>query len=103
MPRHNWNLIQVSPDHGIKRINVIGAMAHLLETKRIKQVPVLRGGKVVGIVSRADLLRGVAARQESGPDAGRMNVPCRCVVAASSSVWRLSLPAVRVREAEKWQ
>jgi CBS domain-containing protein len=47
----------------------IGETAHLLETKRIKRVPVLRGGKVVGIVSRADLLRAVAARQEPGPDA----------------------------------
>ncbi len=47
----------------------IGETAHLLETKRIKRVPVLRGGEVVGIVSRADLLRGVAARQEPRPDA----------------------------------
>jgi CBS domain-containing protein len=40
-----------------------GDVAHLLETKRIKRVPVLRDGKVVGIVSRADLLRGLAARR----------------------------------------
>ncbi len=41
-----------------------GEAAHLLETKRIKRVPVLRDGKVVGIVSRADLLRGLAARRD---------------------------------------
>lgn len=45
-----------------------GDVAHLLETKRIKRVPVLRDGKVVGIVSRADLLRGLAARR-AGPAA----------------------------------
>lgn len=42
-----------------------GDVAHLLETKRIKRVPVLRDGKVVGIVSRADLLRGLAARRNA--------------------------------------
>lgn len=42
-----------------------GDVAHLLETRRIKRVPVLRDGKVVGIVSRADLLRGLAARRDA--------------------------------------
>lgn len=42
-----------------------GDVAHLLETKRIKRVPVLRDGKVVGIISRADLLRGLAARRNA--------------------------------------
>lgn len=42
-----------------------GDVAHLLETKRIKRVPVLRDGEVVGIVSRADLLRGLAARRDA--------------------------------------
>jgi CBS domain-containing protein len=42
-----------------------GDVAHLLETKRIKRVPVLRDGKVVGVVSRADLLRGLAARRDA--------------------------------------
>lgn len=35
-------------------------VARLLEERRIKRVPVLRRGKLVGIVSRADLLRGLA-------------------------------------------
>jgi CBS domain-containing protein len=42
-----------------------GDIAHLLETKRIKRVPVVRSGKVVGIVSRADLLRGFAAQRHA--------------------------------------
>jgi CBS domain-containing protein len=33
----------------------------LLETKRIKRVPVVRDGKLVGIVSRANLVRALAA------------------------------------------
>jgi CBS-domain-containing membrane protein len=35
-------------------------VARLLEERRIKRVPVVRRGKLVGIVSRADLLRGLA-------------------------------------------
>ena len=36
-------------------------IAHLLETKRIKRVPVVSDGKLVGIVSRANLVRALAA------------------------------------------
>lgn len=38
-----------------------GEIASLLESRRIKRVPVVRDGRLVGIVSRADLLRGLAA------------------------------------------
>jgi CBS domain-containing protein len=45
-------------------------IANLLETKRIKRVPVLRDGKLVGIISRANLVRALAApRSEPGPSA----------------------------------
>lgn len=37
-------------------------VARLLERRRIKRVPVVRDGRVVGIVSRADLVRGLAVR-----------------------------------------
>jgi CBS domain-containing protein len=46
----------------------LDAIAHLLETKRIKRVPVLRDGKVVGIVSRSNLVRALTAT-ETRPDA----------------------------------
>ena len=38
-------------------------IAEVLEKHRIKRVPVIREGKLVGIVSRADLLHGLIARQ----------------------------------------
>jgi CBS domain-containing protein len=44
----------------------IGKIAALLELHHIKRVPVLRGGKVVGIVSRANLLQGLATRSGGG-------------------------------------
>ncbi|ODV12983.1 MAG: hypothetical protein ABT20_03180 [Rubrivivax sp. SCN 70-15] len=40
-------------------------IAALLEKHGIKRVPVLRDGKLVGIVSRADLLRGIVVRQDA--------------------------------------
>ena len=39
------------------------AIAAVLEKHRIKRVPVVRGDKLVGIVSRANLLHGLVARQ----------------------------------------
>jgi CBS domain-containing protein len=42
-------------------------IAMLLETKRIKRVPVLRNGKLVGIVSRANLVRALAT-SKSAPE-----------------------------------
>ena len=38
-------------------------IARLLEKHRIKRVPVLRDGRIVGIVSRANILRGLAAAE----------------------------------------
>jgi CBS domain-containing protein len=39
----------------------LGEIADLMETRRIKRVPVVHDGKLVGIVSRADLLRVLAS------------------------------------------
>jgi CBS domain-containing protein len=42
----------------------IAEIAQLLEKRRIKRVPVVRDRKLVGIVTRADLLRGLVSFQE---------------------------------------
>lgn len=74
----------------------LAEIAELLERERIKRVPVLRGGELVGIVSRANLLHGWAAigpsqqaaaddealraqilarlEEDAGVDAGSLNV-----------------------------
>ncbi len=49
----------------------LDAIANLLETKRIKRVPVVRDGTVVGIVSRSNLVRALVAAKppaETGTD-----------------------------------
>lgn len=40
-------------------------VATLLEARRIKRVPVMRDGKVVGIISRANIVRAVGATKEA--------------------------------------
>lgn len=53
--------ITVTEDTGLDEI------ADLLETKRIKRVPVLRNGIVTGIVSRANLVRALAVARPLPP------------------------------------
>ena len=43
----------------------VAEIALMLEKRRIKRVPVVRHGKLVGIVSRANLLHGLAAVSRS--------------------------------------
>ena len=43
----------------------IGEIAEILETMRIKRVPVVRAGKLVGIVSRANIIQALVARDQA--------------------------------------
>ena len=49
----------------------LGEIANLMETRRIKRVPVVHDGKLVGIVSRADLLKVLASNGPNPPDEER--------------------------------
>ena len=57
-------------------------IAMLLERKAIKRVPVLRDGKLVGIVSRADLLHGLVARASQAVKPAPLAPPTREAVVA---------------------
>ena len=46
----------------------LGEIADLLEARKIKRVPVVHDGKIVGIVSRADLLKVLASGGIGTPD-----------------------------------
>jgi CBS domain-containing protein len=50
-------------------------LAHLMHEKAIKRVPVLRDGALVGIVSRADLVRGLAQRLSAEQSEARSHRP----------------------------
>jgi len=82
--RRSWWLEKIASDEDLAReyikahgrkvkdvmtVNVVSVtdtmeladVATLLETKRIKRVPVVRDGKIIGIISRANLVRALAA------------------------------------------
>jgi CBS domain-containing protein len=48
----------------------LGDVAALLEAKRIKRVPVVREAKIVGIISRANIVRAVGATRGAPPRQG---------------------------------
>ena len=68
---------------------LLSDVAAVLEKNRIKRVPVLRGGRVVGIVSRANLIRGLAAATTSlrpaAPDDGEIRA--KILEALRSQPW----------------
>jgi len=52
--------VMTAPVIAVGEETPVQAIAEVLQVHRIKRVPVLRNGRVVGIVSRADLLRALA-------------------------------------------
>ncbi len=54
-------VITVAPETELREV------AQKLEANRIKRLPVVENGKVVGIVSRANLLQGIAAHPSAAP------------------------------------
>jgi CBS domain-containing protein len=61
------NVVSVSDETSVAEI------ARLLEEHHIKRVPVIRDGRVVGIVSRANLLHGLATQHDPTPPARPMD------------------------------
>lgn len=55
------------------------AVADLMMRKRIKRVPVLRDGRLVGIVARSDLVRALAERLRQALRSTEKEVPARSV------------------------
>jgi CBS domain-containing protein len=53
--------VMTSPAITVAETATIDEIAALLESRRIKRVPVVREGQVVGIVSRANLIQALAA------------------------------------------
>jgi CBS domain-containing protein len=55
----------------VAEVTPLADIADLLEKRRIKRVPVMRHGKVVGIVSRANIIRALAITANLPPDTER--------------------------------
>jgi CBS domain-containing protein len=70
------NVITVAPD------DPVASIAEILETHHIKRVPVVDGGKVVGIVSRANLLQALATIEPVQVTSAQTDLAIRDAVAA---------------------
>jgi CBS domain-containing protein len=62
-PERTARDVMASPLVTVGEDTEVGEVARLLTTHRIKRVPVLRDGRIVGIVSRADLVRALAEEE----------------------------------------
>lgn len=54
----------------VEEATPLDEVAHTMRAKRVKRLPVTRGGVVVGIISRADLVKVLAAKLEAAVETG---------------------------------
>ena len=75
----------------VAEITPLAEIADILDRKHIKRVPVMRFGKVVGIVSRANLIRALAATAHASPAVGAPHddeaIQRRLLAALKSEPW----------------
>ena len=63
----NASEVMTAPVHSVEADENVASVARIMEKHRIKRLPVTRDGKLVGIVTRADLLRTLASQQSIAP------------------------------------
>jgi CBS domain/BON domain len=95
------NVVTASPD------TLLGDIAALLERNRIKRVPIVQGGKIVGIVSRANILQALASATKKLPSlASDSDAELRRKVMArlAAEKWRPTMLTVTVQDgtADLW-
>jgi CBS domain-containing protein len=79
----------------------LAAVADLLERRRIKRVPVVEADRIVGIVSRADLLRAIALARPAVAPMERSDQELREAVTEAIQDAGLSTAMVNVMVSEK--
>jgi CBS domain-containing protein len=67
-PEHRARDVMAAPVVTVREETEVSEIARLLTAYRIKRVPVLRDGRIVGIVSRADLVRALAEAKTEPTD-----------------------------------
>jgi CBS-domain-containing membrane protein len=89
------DLITAKPD------TPLGDIAGLLERNQIKRVPIVEGGKLVGIVSRANILQALASATRKLPSlmtADDSELRKKVVSQMASEPWRPTMLTVTVQD-----
>lgn len=87
--------VMTRPAISVSEDAALDEVATLFEAKRVKRAPVVRDGKLLGIVSRANLLHGLVARWQGTPSADDWAVRAAIVQAIENAgVRRHSLNVV---------
>jgi CBS domain-containing protein len=89
------DLITAKPD------TPLGDIAGLLERNQIKRVPIVEGGKLVGIVSRANILQALASATTKLPSlmtADDSELRTKVVSRMASEPWRPTMLTVTVQD-----
>ncbi|WP_234841240.1 CBS domain-containing protein [Sinorhizobium meliloti] len=62
---HSWRVgdVMTQPVVTVDEDVPLGRVAELMAAKRIKRIPVMRGDEMVGIITRSDILRTIAASE----------------------------------------
>ncbi len=78
----------------------LAELVRSMERRNVKRVPVLRGHKLVGIVTRTDLLRAVAslARDVPDPTANDDHIRSRVIASIEKNEWQPTRLGVSVRD-----
>ncbi len=79
----------------------LGEIVILLEKNRIKRVPIVQNGKVVGIVSRANLLQalaGMPSKNAAAASAGDSQIRDEVLSRLNERLWRPSMLNVTVHD-----
>ena len=79
----------------------LGEIAAMLERNRIKRVPIVEGGKIVGLVSRANILQALASATKKLPSlasADDSQLRKEVVARLAAEPWRPSMLTVTVQD-----
>lgn len=88
--------VMSSPVVTVTEETELSEIAHLLAQYGIKRVPVMRRDRIVGIVSRADLLRGLAATAPARAETDRPGLVGRIIAELDKGVLHRAPPAAAV-------
>ncbi len=77
----------------VKESAPLHEVAHLMERHNIKRLPVVRAGKIVGIISRANLLRALASLHRETPASQKTDAAIRNRILAEIGRQHWAYPA----------